>query len=746
MYKTVTPCFSTKSAPYYICRSIPVLMEEPQATASRQVATCPNVFVQYGVVSMLPHDFLQSCFTTEIEAAFQLHPHHSLQVDYTPKDLYCYVCHILLPEQPTGNIVFFASEFFWLEFGATDTSTVSLVSGKNVKSIKTSSETVETHGAPSRISFTVDVNKVVTIRYGMMDDKKISLMVNASQVNVYLEKAIPNVPDHLKSVCLVNQPSDPRVACCIGVLGIFLYSFTSCESWKNVPSDAAILSTMGSHFGKEEGARKYTYSNAQYRLVLKKEGKGSYVDPWRFFLHSDDRVCDKNCMASRNQFVYSNESCYFNFNVQFDYEKHRLTLGNSSKFGSLYWKYAFPLPKFQISMDVTLAEPGSYVMLWFSGVSVPSYVYLSQIQRDFIGFVSDANPKFSNCYYTKLQMDQPIMSVILYRSQQGVMLYYTRSYYDTDYGRYFVFLLKNTTPEMATSGTLACEIGDSAIEIKFGSTDFCIQSFNIRRYFACDVLISGLIGSDATISSFTACSVFSDPEYSLLANSKNVVLPSLESSCYAVKRNAYIVAPCNISYRDFPLLANSDPLKRDPPTYKTSGYIAVRNDVSKWESFVISQDANEDKLLVFHFCDEDSAYNYIWRNDQGTLSPLKLVLESRKSNGSFSFNTRLSSSNCLSRGLYNFFNICFQNSTLQLLFHSDSLILSIANFYKLCAEREEVNQTNDFRVLQAIMECFTRLQFSWYNTEFNNVILTLKDRFEIGTQHVTNRLLFMDNE
>ena len=719
MYKTVTPCFSTKSAPYYICRSIPVLMEEPQATASRQVATCPNVFVQYGVVSMLPHDFLQSCFTTEIEAAFQLHPHHSLQVDYTPKDLYCYVCHILLPEQPTGSIVFFASEFFWLEFGATDTSTVSLVSGENVKSIKTSSETVETHGAPSRISFTVDVNKVVTIRYGMMDDKKISLMVNASQVNVYLEKAIPNVPDHLKSVCLVNQPSDPRVACCIGVLGIFLYSFTSCESWKNVPSDAAILSTMGSH---------------------------SYVDPWRFFLHSDDRVCDKNCMASRNQFVYSNESCYFNFNVQFDYEKHRLTLGNSSKFGSLYWKYAFPLPKFQISMDVTLAEPGSYVMLWFSGVSVPSYVYLSQIQRDFIGFVSDANPKFSNCYYTKLQMDQPIMSVILYRSQQGVMLYYTRSYYDTDYGRYFVFLLKNTTPEMATSGTLACEIGDSAIEIKFGSTDFCIQSFNIRRYFACDVLLSGLIGSDATISSFTACSAFSEPEYSLLANSKNVVLPSLESSCYAVKRNAYIVAPCNISYRDFPLLANSDPLKRDPPTYKTSGYIAVRNDVSKWESFVISQDANEDKLLVFHFCDEDSAYNYIWRNDQGTLSPLKLVLESRKSNGSFSFNTRLSSSKCLSRGLYNFFNICFQNSTLQLLCHSDSLILSIANFYKLCAEREEVNQTNDFRVLQAIMECFTRLQFSWYNTEFNNVILTLKDRFEIGTQHVTNRLLFMDNE
>lgn len=684
---------------------------------------------------MFPHDLLQSCTATQIEAALQLHPHCSLQVDYTPENLYCYVCHILLPEQPTGNIMFFACDLFWLEFGKTDTSNVYLVSGKNVTRIKTNSETIETQGEQVRISFAVDVRKVVTIRYGLMDDKKISLMVNSSQANIYLEKAISNVPNHLKSVCLINQPSDPSVACCIGVLGIFLYNFSSPESWKNVPSDAAILSTIGSHFGKEEGARKYAYSNAQYKLVLR-EGKGSYLDTWRYFLHSDDRVCDKNCMASRNQFIYSNESCYFNFFVQFDYEKHSLTLGNSSKCGCLYWKYALPLPKFQINMDVALTEPASCVMLWFSSMTIPSYVYLSHIQRDFMSFVSDANPKFSNCYYTKLQMDQPVMCVILYRSEQGVTLYYTRSYYDTDYKKYFVFLLKSASPEMATNGKLTCEIGEDVMKIQFGSIGFRIQSFDIRRYFACDVLLSGLIGSDVTISSFTASSAFADTDYSLLTNSKNVLLSSLESACYMVKRDAYIVAPCDISYRDFPLLANKDPLKRDPPTYKTSGCVAIRNKESNWESFVISQDPNEDKLLVFHFCDEDSAYNYIWRNNNGTLSPMKLILESRKSNGSFSFNTRLSSSHSLCRGLYNFFNICFQNSTLQLLFHSDSLILSIAQMYKLCAESEKISDTDEFRVLKAIMEIFTRLQFSWYNTEFNNVMLTLKDRFEIGTQHV----------
>ena len=740
MYKTVGLCYSNPSANYYVCRSIAENMTEQPGAKDCQ----PEVFVHYDYVSIFPHDFLQTCTKTVVEPIFQLHPGCSLQVDYTPKDLGGFVCHLLLPEKPTSCITFFASEFFSMEFGGADTSNVYLTCMKNVEKMKTNLATTETNDESSRITFAVDVKKTLTIRYGILDDKKISLFFNSSQVNFYLENAIEDVPNHLKSLRILNQSSDANSACCIGVLGIFLYSFSSPANWDRVPSDAAILSTMGCHFSKEEGCRKYCHSNAQYKLVLKM-AESSMMESWKFFLHTDDRVCDKNCMASRNQFIFSNESCFFNMNVQFDYEKHSLILGKNSKFGCLYWKYALSLPRFQIEMNVDLTVEDSYVMLWLSSPTIPSYVYLSHIQRDFISFLSDKNPLLSNGYYTKLQMDQPVMCVILYRSNKDVSLYLTRSYYDTDKKSYFIHFVKSASAYLVTNGTLLCDIGESLLGLQFGSSNFSIQSFDIRNYFSTDVLLSGIMGTNVTVSSYQARSSLSYVDCSILTCSTNTSLPTLESSFYWLKKDPYLIVPCDISYRDFALYANKDPEKRSPPVYKLQGHIAFKQEEEDLESFVIAQDPNKDTLLTFHFCGEDSKYDYIWMYDEGISKPLKLILESSKSNGSFSLNTRLSSSGCLGCGLYNFFNICFQNSTLQLLFHSDTLKLSIANLYEACSKSEQVNQTVEFNTLRAIMESFARLQFSWYNTEFNNVMLQLKDRFEIGTQHVTF-LLFSNNK
>lgn len=737
MLKTATPCFFARSAPYFVCRSIPVALED-QTAPGAPTPPCPEVFVQYPLVSSFPQDFLQSCTTTEVEPVFQLSPQCSLRVDYEAKDLRCFSCHVLLPEQPTGTITFFTSEFFSLEFGEADLSHVYLVRGNNVAKMKTNVEIESIQGDSSRIPLPVDPKKFVTIRYGVMEDKKVSVTINMWQVNVNLENAIPSLPEHLKSVSLVNQPSDPTSTSRIGVLGIFLYGFSSPESWKSVPSDASILSTIGCHFGREEGVRKIISSNAQPRLVLK-NGEGSYLDSWRSFFLVDQRACDKSCLASRNQFIYSNEGFFFNFNVQFDYENRSLLLGNDSKFGCLYLKHALPLPMFQVEMDVDLTMPDSNLILWFSSATVPSYVYLSHIQRDFINLFSGNNSQFSNCYYTNMQMDQPVMLVILHRTSEGTSLFFARSYFDTDCRKYYVFLLRSNSTEMATSGTLTCDISDCFMGFQFGSIDISVQSFNIRQYFASDVLLSGVMGSHVAISSYIANSSFPKLDYSILTNTRNASLSSWELTSYMLKQSSlFTVVPCEMSYRDFPLHANKDPAKRNPPTYKTPGCIITRANESELESFAISQDPNRDTLLLFHFCNEDSEFDYIWMNDKGVTMPLKLILESCKSNGAFALNTRLSSSHCLSCGLFNFFNICFQNSTLQLLFHSDSLKLMIADLYKSCAEVEQVRQTDDFRVLQAMMESFTRLQFSWYNTEFNNTMLTLKDRFEIGVQHVTS--------
>ena len=122
--------------------------------------------------------------------------------------------------------------------------------------------------------------------------------------------------------------------------------------------------------------------------------------------------------------------------------------------------------------------------------------------------------------------------------------------------------------------------------------------------------------------------------------------------------------------------------------------------------------------------------------NRGMTCTVKRVKARRESEMSCFTNNRLAKFGCNSSGLINHNNTCFQNSALQMLFHSDSFKRSLFRFYHEYIERKLPQDNENFICTQSLILMLTRLQVSIRAAEFNNLMLVLQKRFDLGYQHV----------
>ena len=591
----------------------------------------------------------------------------------------------------------------------------------------------------------IDLHLILNIRYVVVDSQLVMLEVHNDIIKLRLNESADDT--HITRVSVVNEPQSAEHGIPLGILGVYVYHILDKQNWGSIPTTAAAFSMIGCHIGPECGLYSLSEERTSVpRCVLSLETSGEKNHPWLSFMHMDQRMEYHHTSYVISEFSYFNETCCFDQYV--DWTSSQVQFGRGARLGLLYWKSALYAQKLAVEFNLSWpsTQPG-FCMWWVCTTALPKHRLLTAVAKLLMQYCNTGS-------LDPVQIDIPfyiqssIACILLNRGPNGSA---------------FVRYVRLTSRERCVTGERDIDISPSVSEIHCLDVsaaeevqlqnelslqvatvgDYIVIRADEKLLFAKSKLLlpfvmcqpqafvlSGFAGSFVTISRYEVASAAEQTSF--------ILVPSSDTTLYQVAmmspQTQFNTAPCRVTYQDHISYGSTDPVLGNPTLYEMNGYTFMLDETSRnYGVFAWNQDHS--LLFYMELCESMPSHCFVAVN-RGMTCTVKRVKARRESEMSCFTNNRLAKFGCNSSGLINHNNTCFQNSALQMLFHSDSFKRSLFRFYHEYIERKLPQDNENFICTQSLILMLTRLQVSIRAAEFNNLMLVLQKRFDLGYQHV----------
>lgn len=704
----------------------------------------PTVFIRYPIVQSASTNLLSGDMKSFIEPYFCLYPSYSLSLQY-PSTFACngLFVSILLPSSLDTPTSFFRSDILRIvDLGGSPSTLRIVVDPERAASLQVLTRWDDTFGKSD--SWVVDVtfhpNLILTLRYVVIEPQLLMVEVFDTVLKVRLKEPVGKA--YLSDVSLVNEPDSMESASRFGLFDLSVYSVDSKLNWNSIPATAASFSFIGGHIGPERGV----YSTKETRTPTPRcsillSSKEKVMRPWFSSMVTNQELKKSINGFLVSEFIFYNQvSCfnqYVDWNTPGCVQFHR-----DARLGMLYWKSALPIRSFEVDYAVSLSKPSGFVIWWLSNTSLPKYQLFfsiaSQLQKSCMG---DSQEPVS--VDLPFHIKSSVACVMLYCTKSGEqMVRYAYLDFQADKRNSPSLVIeapkKLVLPETPSASfhfstrdhSLLLRVNDQPV---FSEKE-CVLPFFVHP--SLDYAISGFVGKCAVISRYDVSSPGEQP-----LQPSYILVPSTDLTlCDGVlleSKMSFNATPCSVSYRDHVAYGSLDPALSNPVTYEMRGSVFALD--AKYLGYgVIAHDYKNAGLFYMELHADRPLHSFVAMN-RGVDCTVHRISPRTKSSASCFNSSRLSKFCCNCSGLINYNNTCFQNSALQLLFHSDAFKQSLFHFYREYTRAGLPSDSDSFRCVQGLVRLLTRLQMSIRASEYNDMILILQKRFALGYQHVTLR-------
>ena len=731
----------------------------------------PSVYVRYNITSTTPINLLQGCTKSVVEPVFHLNPlyYAKLQFNYELNPYNAFFASILLPIKVNTPTVIFRSDILTItNRGGPNPSIFRISADKSkVESLhKLSRWDVTYIPSTSRyVDMTIDTNLILNIRYVVVEPALIKLELYGNIIKIVLKE--PVSPLHLSTAMIVNEPTTAEEGKPLSIISLSMYSVDE-EEWDSMPITASTFSLSGSHIGPERGLysmKERRTANPRSQLVIGTANQITY--PWHELMQTEERLDSRSSAINISEFMFYNEHSCFDKCIQWDYEKENLLLGSGSRFGTLYWKYAHRLQGMQVDYSLSLLNSIRPITIWWiSTTALPKHHLITVIASELENRIRMSSEAMNiDANYV---VQSSFIGLILYKQKDGTVqfryAYLTTRPRDpeTDRGKPATL---TTIPILsvseATPITPRNDQGDLVIHVSIDKNNLAVQidGENALNNFALpyamtnqvtEYAIAGFVGRSSMISKYEVSTVPSSDTSETSGNAGStsnpnsrapsfLLVPSTDLVIYKAalmyRTSSFNATPCNVIYRDRVAYGSTDPLLNNPPTYNMQGNVFIH---SRGRSYgLIANDEEKKTMCYIEFHTNPNCGSSFIAVNRGLGCSIKRMAERINTEASCFANNRLQRYESCRGGLINFNNTCFQNSTIQFLFHSDLFKRSLLQFYNTYVSSGLSGNNDNFRCMHALVQMMTRLQVSVRGGEFNNLMLVLQKQFDIGYQHVS---------
>lgn len=617
------------------------------------------------------------------------------------------------------------------------------------------------------LDLTVDTSLVLNIRYVLAEPTLLILELYSNVIKIRLRE--PVQASHLSSLMVVNEPITEEEGKSFGIIAFSLYT-TSEEEWDSIPVHACRFSMMGSHIGPDRGL----YSTKEHRLAQTRSqlvmGSAKEVThPWHVFMKTEERLNNQSSSLNIPEFMYYNEAACFDKCIRWDYDNKTVCLGRGSRIGLFYWKYAHSLPSLQVNYSLSLLNSiYPIAMWWISTMALPNYDLISTIFASLENHIRNSSDAASIDISYVVQ--SPLIGIVINKEQDGTVRF-----------RYVYLTVRPRNPEtdeslsqslqavpvLSVSTGIPITLEDSrdmiALQLSVFNNTLSVQVNGqpMRHTLPLPSLLSsqavthaiaGVAGRSAMLSKYEVSSDSSSSPSSSSSSSSSspspspseispsyLLLPSTDLVIYKAasmyKKLAFNTTPCSVVYRDHVSYGSTDPLLNDPPTYTMEGHVFALDAHNKAYGVLASSLEQKAMCFIELYADASHGSSSIAVH-RGLNCSVKRMAERPNTEVSCFTNNRFQRFESGRGGLVNYSNTCFQNSTIQFLFHSDIFKRSLLQFYTVYRQSGLSCDNDNFRCVEALVQMITRLQVSIRAGEFNSLMLVLQKQFDLGYQHV----------
>lgn len=582
----------------------------------------------------------------------------------------------------------------------------------------------------------VDKDLICNIHYAVLNTTKVMIQVYNNIIICQLREPISEMFSHLSQFKICNIPGDNTSQEKVGVLGIIVYHYKEEAKWAEIPKNAIRFSFVGNHFMSESGLRYFQEDRACRCYVQINVSQAEYKLPWSSFIEQDNRIVGCRNTFLLNEFCYYSSLCCMDPQVDSMNAQQVLKFGYGPRLGHLYWKSIVSLFSFDFSLSIDMeTEKESCGIWWMTNATIPNHYYINIICKEILSSLSKINGNDSFIpipFYMYYPMIFIIMKKVSNESMQ--VIYAFTSFNQQNYNG--IYMKRSAIYPIQDHFSLQLSILDNQLillqnnqPLNYPSQTILPSEFlQVNSYF-----LMGLSGSYMTLYDYsfgsnqeTNPSLFIIPTTERYLNNLQEMIPTKPILCF----------PCSSQYQDKPAYGSTDPLLRNPKIYKGDGYVyAITNTVKKY--MVITTNPS-DHTICYALFDNAKPGNNMLSVYSVFQSIDKRLSRTNDSDVSCFSNNRIQRFGKNACGLENCNNTCFQNSTFQLLFHSDILKNSIFHFYDQFCSSSCDQTTTDALCMKELVHLLTSLQVSIRAYEYNNLIEVVEKRFEIGYQHDMN--------
>lgn len=705
----------------------------------------PNVYVRYDLPPKESRDLMEGDLSIKQEALFQLHPRYSLHGVFPPllSSFNSVMVSLLLPLGNASMVVFSSDILKVLFIGGEKPYLEVVVDRSRVEKISNLFCMDPKHVSVQKMMYRVPFNPelVCCIHYSVYSPQQVMMQINSNILKLTVVQPIENSAEHIASVRITNQPQEGSECHNVGVLGILYYTFSSRENWVAIPHTGVLFTMVGGRVMVESGlqGRDENIPEGCLRCTMELTSENEVVDmPWSSFMETDRRFRRIRNVHVYNEFCFFNSVASFDLCVNWDVKKRCCYVGHGVRKGVLYWKTAVPPQLFTSEFSLASRTSGSYCIWWISNQTLPHHMYLNVLGDEIAKHLSRREDAAE--VEVDFLLSFPVAFLVMYsHPDQSTSLQYgtTRVVHrpaQEGGNQFFLAFQSCCSVQTMANNKVRIESSAGALTV-LANGKRVLENHTMllpEELMAGNMMaVTGFIGMDTAIHSFSLGTTELMTAKSILACSSSMALSNVG---FMTTGQNFSVTPCEVKYRNHVSYASTDPKLKNPKEYDVDGSVFALDRTAR--NFAV---VGQDRARCFVFYMEihaDVPSRSCLSVFQDMACSVKRAQKRRDSMCSCFVNNRLLAFEKNSSGLVNYNNTCFQNSVLQLLFHSDSLKRALLSFYQAYQESQCDKTTDAFLCVQALVKVLTRLQVSVRCGEFNSLMLVLEKRFEIGYQAV----------